>query len=612
MAEDGRVYDGHTFLFGQDTDTDASALAPNTAARAVNRVFRGGRNTTRPPFVHIPFLFELDFDLEGDARAYEDILRYGNFQGWMPYKKKKPGREDGIVVSIAGHIFFLTLVNEKWLVRFITDGNDARLLNTWFVQAEEWVYIQNGKDRPIFWNGLFPSTARRSDPALYEMPVGTIMAYIHGRVFLSNAFDQVAASDIVYGGGLTKSESTQKFTENLYWTEGGYFGMPTDLGEITGMIVVPRQDYNLNGQGELVILAENGASAIEASIPRLAWKSTRVQTMTLSGRGNVASESLITVNNDIWFRSDDGLTSYQNLRSEQKRQLSFGKVSRHVNRWFDSDTLWLQRFASAIYFNNRVLCTVSPFLGQPRTDGHGSHRYHRGIVSLDLDQASDVSGDSAFNWDGLWTGIRPCGLVKLGSRAFAFSYDSDGVNRVYEIKRSGLYDECEGHPVQTKWFYLTKRFDWRNTGRTNDFEVKKFVGGEFWVSEVRDRIQVGMDYRPDNTPCWIEALKPTDFGPDLKGDYAFSLPRAKRFKLPSPKEVCPKGGYPSTHGSQHQAMVYGQGAVRIDRLRLAMNATNDPNSPVGDCVPDDPKIAIDNACKMEDDFHYNIVEESSR
>jgi len=603
-----RVYDGHTFIFGQDTDTDPSALNPSTAALAVNRMFRGGRNLTRPPFVHKPFLFDLDTVFEGDAKEYENVVRYGNFQGWMAYKKKKPGREDGIIAAIGGCIFFFTLVNEKCFVRLVTIGNDPRLMHTWFVQAEEWVYIQNGKDRPIFWNGLFPSTARRSDPQpeLYEMPVGTVMAYIHGRVFVSNAFDQVAASDIVYGNSLTDSSATQRFSENSYWAEGGYFGMPTDLGRITGMGIMARQDYNASGLGELVVVGQNGAYALEASIPRLLWKTSRIQTMTMNGRGCVSPASVVVVNNDLWFRSDDGLASYQEMRYEQKQQLSFGKISRAANRFFDNDTQWLQEFASTIYFDNRIITTVNPFLSQPAYPEFGSHRFHRGMAVLDLDQSSGVAGDSQFNWDGLWTGFRPCGLIKVGSRAFGFSHDIDGQNRIYEITRKGINDEVDGKTVQTEWFYLTKRFDWKNSGKSNEFEVKKIVGGELWVSDVRDIIEIGVDFRADNMPYWSSLMKNQQFG--SKFDTAkFSLPRYERFRFQTPETACSQGApYPSNHGSQHQIMIYGKGSVRIDRMRVAMGATNSPSIPTGNCGENNSNISIDNG-KIEDEYSYNIA-----
>src|SRR5687767_3434295 len=127
---DGRLYDGHTSVFGHDSDTDPISLTASRAAKAVNRIFRGGRNLARPPFLHTDVL-----RFEGEAANYQTAFRFGNFQGWYPYVKKKPNREDGIVVAIAGFIFFLVLVNEKIIVRLIFKGNDPKLLHTWFVQA---------------------------------------------------------------------------------------------------------------------------------------------------------------------------------------------------------------------------------------------------------------------------------------------------------------------------------------------------------------------------------------------------------------------------------------------------------------------------------------------
>jgi hypothetical protein len=98
------------------------------------------------------------------------------------------------------------------------------------------------------------------------------------------------------------------------------------------------------------------------------------------------------------------------------------------------------------------------------------------------------------------------------------------------------------------------------------------------------------------------------FGSDFTGEFLFSLPRYKRFKFPSPPEKCLSGApYPINHGSQHQLMVFGEGYFRVDRVRIAMAKTNDPNSPVGDCGPDDPKIAIDNNCKLDDDYSYDLA-----
>ncbi len=600
MSADGRVYDGHTYLFGVDSDTDSSALPPNTASRAVNRIFRGGKNRTRPPFQHKKF----DVSLLGDDQC--NCLLYGNFQGWFPYKKKKPGRKNGLVLAVGGSIFFAVLVNDTFIVYPIFSGNDKKLFQTWFCQAEEYLYIQNGSQQAIIWDGLTPSTARRSIPEQNEMPIGTIMAYVHGRVFVSNAFDQIAASDIIYGNGLTRSDNTKNFTEILYWAGGGYFGTPTDLGEITGMIVMSRQGLNISGQGELLVMCRNGAFSIDASVPRQQWQTTQIQNLTMMGRGCEASESLILVNNDAFFRADDGLASYQDTKQSETTKLSFGKLSRQVNVWLKDDTKWLQRYASAVYFDNRILLTVSPEIALPSNLEFGNHRYHKGIVALDLDQASGVNGDGNFNWDGLWSGIRTCGFAKLDQQCFAFSFDTDGTNRIYEISRDRGNDKIEDSVVYQQWSYVTKRFDWSDTQRTNTFEVKRLLGGEVWLSEVPKRITIGAQYRPDNMPTWNTAMDEVEWGSNFEGEFTFSADRYGRIRFGTPANGCITGApYILSHGAQHQIRIFGSGNVRIDRMRISM-LKNDTNSESKDCGPFSLNIVLDS--ETINDYSYNIAD----
>lgn len=595
------IYDGHSAVNGQDTSTEPTTLAPNVAAKAVNRAFRGGRNTTRPPFWHVPW------NETGEITDQLYILKYGNFQGWMPYKKKQVGRREGALVSIGGRIFFLTLVNEKINAELLIDGNDPKLMHAWFVQAREWAYIQDGRNNPILWDGA--SIIRRSNPDADEMPVGTIMVYGHGRVFLTNAYDQIAASDIIYGNGLTDATATYMFTENKYWAGGGYFGQPTDLGEIRGAIVMPRIGNNLNGQGEVLFLSRDGGSALEASIPREQWQTAKVQTMTLNGRGCIAPNSAIAINNDCWFRSEDGYVSYRLSRAESN-EWTLNKTSRFVNEWMDRDTEWLTEFNSAIFFDNRMIGTVNPESAIARYDEFGHHRYHNGIVSLDLDQPSGRD-DTKFSWDGLWTGIRPCGFVKIGGRCFAFSHDTDGENRIYEVKKRGLNDRFDGQMVQTEWFYLTKQFAWDASQRTNAFETKQLLGGDAWISQIHDKVKIGIDYRADNSPCWLTAMKQTDYGSDFGDTFEFSLPRYDRLYMQSPEDKCGGRGR-SNFGATFQFMVYGKGDVKIDRLRVAVEMQNAPTAMGGECFKNDDKKKLGVDCKLENDYAYSIVEASSR
>lgn len=608
MAADNRSFDGHTMVFGIDASVDPSYLESSLLAKAVNRQFRGGFNQTRPPFIHKQFVFADPAD--------EPIVKYGNVQGACFYKKTRVGRVDCLVASIAGVIFRFSLVNEKFLVQRVFTGNNAQCLHTWFCQAQDWLYIQNGIDKPVFWEGVIPSTARYSNfPDQKEMPIGTLMVYAFGRVFVSDAFDQVAASDVIYGTGFTITSNTQNFTENTYWNEGGSFGMPTNLGHITGLTVTPAQRQGSTwGQGVVLVLGEDGAQAIDASVDRTQWKNAQVQSISLMGAGCIAPGSVCNINNQTIFKSDDGLSVYQNLLLDQNSSLSFGKFSQATNIWIDEETPSLRRYNSTIIINNRVLSTVSPWVEGPTDSSNGNHRYHRGMICLDLDRSAERLNGQAMAWDGLWTGIRPTALVNGRfdgvKRGFAFSFDADGQNRIYEIGGTGINDQVDGADVQTKWFYTSKRWDWSSSQTSNGFELKKIVGGELHISDVKDRITIAADYRSDNRPDWNSLMGDTLFGPKLE-DFAFSSPRYKRFKFLTPSDKCKVGeSRPAAHGLTHQVMISGAGRVKIDRLRVASApGGNDPNIPVGDdpTKVDDPNFQLGLDGRLEDDYSYLIV-----
>lgn len=608
MAADARAFDGHTVVFSQDCGIDPSTLDQTTVAKAVNRSFRGGRNRTRPPFIHRPFVFTDPQD--------EAIVKKANLQGAVFYRKTRVAREDCLVASIGGYFFRFTLVNDKFVVDRIFHQNNPLLMHTWFVQAQDWLYAQNGLESPIFWDGTMPSSARRSGfPDNQEMPIGTIMQYAFGRVFVASSYDQVIASDIIYGKGFNNTNNTQNFTENTYANEGGSFGMPMTLGHITGMLVSSFQSKgNLFGQGLLMVFGEEGAQGLDVSVSREGWKDAQIQSVTLTGIGCIAHNSLINVNNQMVFRSDDGLSVYQMAQSDENTQFAFGKFSQPVNFWFDQDTDWLKQFNSTIHFDNRILSTVSPTIQPPEDPQYGNHRYHRGMVVLDLDRTVESQSGRSIAWNGLWTGIRPTALIngRFGDRkrAFAFSFDADGQNRIYEICTSGRFDEVEGIQVPCGWAYETRKMDWSAVGTSNSFEMKKIVGGELHVSEMSDRIQIEAQYRSDNRPDWRQLSNATDIGPALTG-FKFTEPRAKRIKFLTPSDRCLPGEPNSAaHGLQHQVKIKGVGSVRVDRVRVSMSpGGNDPNVPVGDDPSklDDPEAIVPTSGPLENDYEYLIM-----
>jgi len=379
MPADGSVFDGFTSIIAQDADTHPSYLPPSMVAESVNRTFRGGINRTRPSIRNINIVAGTD-----QPSTIVNDIQNGNFQGSFAYRSVNYQSTDGLLLSVSGKIYFLKIIGNTAYAYKLIEGNDPGMMHTWFVQAEDRVYIQNGYQNAIAWGGDLNVAAYRLNPYLKKMPIGTIMEYAFGRVFVADKFNQIYASDIIFGAGFTDTTNTENFTEIGYWAEGGAFATPAMMGNITGMKVMPQIGSNLRAQGMLVVLTSNGAFAMDVSLPRAQWATSQMQTISLLGRG-CTSPYLALANSELWFRSHDGWAFYSNSQSEFARYFSLRKLSREVNKWVSNDTPWLKQFASTMFFNNYLISTVAPQTFRV-TGVEGLNRYHRGMVVLDLDQ----------------------------------------------------------------------------------------------------------------------------------------------------------------------------------------------------------------------------------
>jgi hypothetical protein len=613
MPADGSVFDGFTSIVAQDADTHPSYLPPTMVAESVNRTFRGGINRTRPSIRNIPIVAG-----EGQDEIIVNDIQNGNFQGSYPYRATNLNTNDGILLSVSGVIYFLKIVNNKAYAYKIIEGNDPGMMHTWFVQAEDRVYIQNGYQNAIAWDGDLSVPAYRLNPYLKKMPIGTIMEYAFGRVFVADRLNQIYASDIIYGNGFTDTKNTENFTEIGYWAEGGAFSTPSMMGDITGMKVMPQIGSNLRAQGALVVLTANGAFAMDVSIPRAQWALTNMQTISLLGRGCVSPYTALA-NSELWFRSHDGWAFYSNSQSEFARYFSLRKLSREVNKWVSNDTPWLKQFASTMFFDNYLISTVAP--ETYRAAGvEGLNRYHRGMVVLDLDQSSSPSPDAqlSFRWNGIWTGFRPTqllsGLISGQTRGFGFSFDNDNKNRLYEFTNATGSDFGPNGTKQIESFFTSGRYDFAQSGASNKFLRKRITGGEMWLSEINGEVTSTAEFRPDSYPCWSELKVPTTYGcnpcsPALKTP---CNPRRggdtyKRYKFnsPDPSECNSISDIPVIEGSEFQLKINLTGAATVDRVRIMANIKNLEDSPIGDCPENDQECPDINCCP-ERYYDYSI------
>ena len=618
MPAEGSVFDGFTSIVAQDADTHPSYLPEFYVAESVNRTFRGGINRTRPAIRWLEL-----YPGEEQPETIVNDIQNGNFQGSYPYRATNYETNDGLLLSVSGVIYFIKIVNNVGYCYEIprdnstfTTWNDPSLMHTWFVQAEDRVYIQNGYQAAIAWDGNLNNPAKRLNPFLQQMPIGTLMEYAFGRVFVSDRFNQIYASDIIFGAGFTDTSNTENFTEITYWAEGGAFATPSTMGNITAMKVMPYIGGNLRGQGELVVLTENGAFSMDVGLPRSSWNTTQVQRISLLGRG-CTSPYVALANSELWFRSHDGWAFYSNSQSEFGRYFSMRKLSREVNKWVNRDTPWLRQFASTMFFDNYLISTVAP--ETQRTSASGLNRYHRGMVVLDLDNSSSPAPDAnlSFRWNGVWSGVRPtqCLSAQINSekRGFIWSFDQDAKNRLYEVTTKHQDDYGPVGTTPIKSFFISGRYDFSNNG-SNKFQRKKLTGGEVWMSEIPGTVYSQVEYRSDSYPCWSELKVPTTYGCDpCKPQVESCTPlrggsRYKRYKFttPNPNECNDIAGIPSVEGSEFQLKVNLEGTATIDRVRIMANVKDGAMNMVGDC-PEDDEECSKFLCCQERYYDYSIA-----
>lgn len=526
-------------LTGMDGSTEPSYLANSITAKAVNRKFRGGLNSTRPRFNSIQEVFLDENNLV--SPEVEAIFRQGNVQGAMAYQSVGPQYDAGVLVAIAGNIYFgkITTQQIQWRI-ILKDAYDPTFMHFWFVQGANMVYGQNGVERPFEWNGedplatvlpeFGPTPNGTSLDAPYT-PTGNIMAYSHGYIAVCNDINQIAISDHIYQYGFGNQGSMHVFNDNTGY-KGGLFGVPANLGNITGAATLPQSRFR-NGQGELVFFAENGAFALDLSPARELWEDTKT---TLVGAGCVAPYSIIPVNNDLWYRRPDGISAYKQSRNDEDTKWTDVPLSREVNNWLSKDSDQLLRYVSMAYFDNRILCTVYP-RREPNQHGYGDHRYFNGLVALDLDPGSTTSPQvEGFGWDGLWTGPRTTQIVTVDitgrRRCFVFSFDKDNQNRTYELS---THQGKDPNNREIEGFYVTKKFDFQSP-----LQEKTLIGGKGVRLTTRGQTELNVEYRPDDSFCWLPLSKTLVAGCEGCGD------PCRPFQAPSTTTVYLPAGDPNT------------------------------------------------------------------
>lgn len=562
-----------------DSGRAPNVIGPGRVAFARNVTFRGGFPRTRPGWRKRP----LAFADELTQAAFED----GLFQGAFGFDPFSGGQK--LVASLSGRIFRID-VDSHFACSELTgsDINSPTRPKAWFEQAEDFLIIQDNESTPFIYNG---TTLRRvsSTSIPREVPVGNVMLYANGRLWVTRPSGKsFVAGNIVYGEDGTAPyqgrDSVLKFTESNFLNGGGEFGIPFSAGSIRSMRAIANLDTSL-GQGPIQVFTERGAFSVNAPFDRTTWQDLQypIQTVSLLGAGAESHEATTLVNGDIWFRSSDGIRSFQIARRDQGTWVNT-PMSSEMQAIIDIDDVNLLDHASAVLFDNRYLMSAAPY----RATGHGVA--WRGLIALDFDNVSGIGIRTAPVYDGFWTGLNILQIVPSASRCFLFTLNANSKVELWELSRNDPFDHMDAAvPTRISSYIDTPSFTFPDGG----WDRKELTTGDLWYDDLVGTVDFTVQFRPDqypvpidwhtwsvdskNTSCLTACSTPASLQPQYR----------PRMRLPLPPDSCDAHVNSAfRYGFEFSCRIAWTGHGRLKRLRLVTHEVQEDTAPF--CEPSEP------------------------
>lgn len=556
-----------------------SVLPRNQLSFAVNIATRGGYAQNRPPWLKLVCEYP---DVDTQVAATRSI-----FQGAAAYESFD-NNPSCLVASIGGRLYRYVITGRRARVQDITPtgdaGNDPSLLQAWLAQGQDFLVVNDGQSRPL----VFDGASTRRLPAGTWLPVGRQIHYSNGRFIVAvpsepggEAFAYIA-SDLVYGASGTAlygyRDSILRTTDNEAILAGRPFGVPLNSGPITSLFSVAVPDTSL-GQGPLQVGTVSAVYSVDLPLDATLWTTTAqpIQVVALPNSGPTGFYAVTTINGDAWYRSPDGIRSFVVARRDFNTWVQTD-LSQELLRVLPYDTSSLLDHASCVNFDNRFLCTCSPY------DTRGQGIAHRGLVSLDFDNISSITSRSQPAYDGLWTGVHVLQVLKARvhstERCFMFALDCEGNVCLYEIGRDtdGWFDSDGTNKVATQC-WIESRALLGSEEDPRDVKLKRMQAGDLWLTQLAGvdtgQIEFTASYISDQQPCWTEWQSFTFCAPacappaecvqpvTVQSQYATFL------RLPQPADDCSRvTGRPYRTGYSFQVKLAWEGHAELRRLLL--------------------------------------------
>lgn len=489
---------------GANAALAAPVLPETNFVSGLNVSIRGGLVRTRPRFTRVA-----------------DLGLAGTFNGAGVYRLNS----GDTIVLLAGRQAYRVPVASP--VPVTVGAEFSTEAQGYFVQADKYFVVQNGVSDPENWplvidgsdvvdvpeakvfdgeSSSFKKVSELTTPEAKRTPIGTVMAYGHGRLFV--VVDRVWENGLLTGtagwqtglgrrfflaGNIIQPDNVQEllaFTETDYLAEGGALAPASEVGFINGMEWF-RNAATGTGLGALVVFARDGVCAFSVNAPRSQWKNIDMAQVLFRGPGTESPRSIVAVNDDLWFRSRDGMRALRYTTSQEAGQsgsLSSVPRSQEVGYVLARDTDATRPLVSAAFVDNRLLFTASGVAG--------TEPYFQALVSLDGNVIGSLRGQQAPAYDGIWAGLRFLQVLRArdGSREQAYVVARGATNlELWKVDDDALTDQGTAPLCRV----VTRAVTWSDRN-----VLKAFRALEVSIRDLRGDATVTAYWRPDGYPLW--------------------------------------------------------------------------------------------------------------
>jgi hypothetical protein len=551
-----------------------SHIGDRQVAWMVNGSVRGGQPRTRPGFTQ------------------RLVLPSGKVQGAGFFSINR-GK---IILSISGRLHRVSIAGNAFSHDEIVLPwrNSAALDTAWMQETVGNFIVQDGQSAAIIYNG---SDARRSDIFGGEVPLGRMMAFGNGRLWVVTSRYNVKAGDI-YSGPNTEL----KFTETQFLLGGGSFSFPQ---RVTALAFLPVNN-TATGYGSLMVYGRNRLDSIRAEIAaRDLWQAIPgFVTQVLDEVGTLSHACVTAVNQDLYWRDANG--EVRSLRSAAQEAASPGNtgMSREVARITDHETdAWLDQ-SSGLFFDNRLFFTASPFRLPSGAIGF------KKLISLDCAPLASMRGKAQPAYDGEWTGASIVRLVggrfDGRHRAFAVVQDNAGENSLWEftpqVREDAYLDGGDVVRVPIRSAVEFRQFDFGAPS-----QPKKLTRCDVYPASIEGEVNVSIYWRVANRNQWrlwgtFKACAKTTDAPaeNPETPHAWknlrSQERGRVKTLTIPDESDEVLGRSQSVGHAFQVRIVWTGSMELDRIDVWARPLRD--------------IAFSTAGDLPDDFKESAVSDN--